>query len=388
MISENKNKNKDDEEYIFIDTQEGLSETAKYLENEKVISVDLEADSLYHYKGKVCLIQLSTRSKNIVIDTVVLKDISLLKKIFNDPGITKLFHGADYDIRSLYGDFEIEVNALFDTQIAAKFLGRHEIGLADILRERLNVELKKKYQKKDWSKRPLPEAMLSYAVKDTCYLRAVTKMLKKELKEKGRYSWVLEECEILSRVRPNNNHTGPFFTGFKGASRMDSRSLAVLEEVLKLRDRIAEKRDLPHFKVLGNLQIQGIVQARPRSKKELGTIKGMTPKLIDSFGESLIRKVDRAMLIPESKLPRYPKRRGKSVSRSVSGRITALKEWRVREAAGLEIDPSLVCSNSQIKAIAISNPANTNQLGSIEVVRKWQKNVFGKKICSILKNEP
>jgi len=89
----------------------------------EIIGVDLEADSFYHYFEKVCLIQIATESASYVIDPLALKDLSALHPVFSDPRIRKVFHGADYDIRSLYRDFRIEVENLFDTQSASKFLG-------------------------------------------------------------------------------------------------------------------------------------------------------------------------------------------------------------------------------------------------------------------------
>ena len=107
--------------------------------------------------------------------------LSPLSNIFSDSNILKVFHGADYDIRSLYRDFGFEVNSLFDTHIAAKFIGEKEIGLANLLHKKFKIAIEKKYQKMDWSKRPLPEAMLNYAVLDTCYLLSLKSDFEKEL---------------------------------------------------------------------------------------------------------------------------------------------------------------------------------------------------------------
>jgi len=151
--------------------------------------VDLEADSFYHYFEKVCLIQIATESASYVIDPLALKDLSALHPVFSDPRIRKVFHGADYDIRSLYRDFRIEVENLFDTQSASKFLGLRESGLEALLRSRFHVELNKKYQRADWSQRPLSLEMVEYAAMDTMYLIPLARMLEKELEEKSRLSW-------------------------------------------------------------------------------------------------------------------------------------------------------------------------------------------------------
>ncbi|RLC09694.1 MAG: ribonuclease D, partial [Deltaproteobacteria bacterium] len=171
--------------YQIIDTESALKDFARILEKEKTVAVDLEADSMYHFREKVCLIQIATKRKNVIIDPLQLDDLSPLAPFFFRHDIKKVFHGADYDIRSLYRDFNIEISNLFDTQIASRFLGIRETGLEAVLQKHFNIRLDKKYQKKDWSKRPLPKDMLEYAAKDAIYLAPLANVLEKELEKKG-----------------------------------------------------------------------------------------------------------------------------------------------------------------------------------------------------------
>jgi len=293
---------------LLIENDADLNKIVGELQKEPVIGVDLEADSMFHYQEKVCLLQISTQTLNLVIDPLSVQDLSPLAPVFADARIRKIFHGADYDIRSLYRDFGIEVHSLFDTQIAARFLGARETGLASLLKMRFDFLSDKKYQKKDWSQRPLPAAMLKYAVMDIYYLLPLADILEKELMEKGLLSCVEEECERLSGVRPNSSKNKPFFVSFKGAARLDPRSLAVLEKVLYFRDQVARRRDRPHFKVLGNNQIMEIARIKPVSKAGLTEIQGLSPRLIDHMGQSLIEKVIEGLSVPDKALPVYPKK--------------------------------------------------------------------------------
>ena len=192
--------------YLMIDSTPKLEKFAGRLEKQKIIGVDLEADSMYHFKEKVCLIQIATKRKNLVLDPLEIQDMSPLQPIFLRRDILKIFHGADYDIRSLYRDFKIKVNNLFDTELASRFLGFRETGLEAVLNKYFNIELNKKYQKKDWSKRPLPQAMLDYAARDALYLVPLANMLEDELRTKDRLFCVEEECERLSKVRVNQTN--------------------------------------------------------------------------------------------------------------------------------------------------------------------------------------
>ncbi|MDZ7695861.1 MAG: HRDC domain-containing protein [Deltaproteobacteria bacterium] len=371
--------------YLWVEQTKDLPQVIEALENETVIGVDLECDSMFHYHERVCLIQIATRRQNFVVDPIRVEDISPLAPIFSNPDTEKVFHGADYDMRSLYRDFRIEVHSLFDTQIAARFLGVKETGLGNLLAERFSVIADKKYQKKDWSQRPLPEAMIQYAVQDIHYLLPLSDMLKQELEEKGLMSCVVEENELLSRVRPESGDNRPFFLHFKGAARLDPRSLAVLEALLRFRDQEARRRDCPHFKVLGNKPILEMVQLKPVTKAQLHTIDGLSPKLIRHIGPRVIQSIKDGLGLPKAALPVYPRGPRQRPSAKVAARVKTLKAWRDHMGERLDVDPALICTNAQIQAIAGRNPQTPGELASTEGIKKWQIERFGADICATLK---
>jgi len=145
--------------YKMINTEDELESFGRAIENETAIGVDLEADSMYHFKEKVCLIQMAAPHINVVIDPLVIKDLSPLKPIFKRGDIRKIFHGADYDVRSLFRDFRIKINNLFDTELACRFLGFSETGLEAVLKNKFEVTLNKKYQC----------SLTSKCIKSTCH---------------------------------------------------------------------------------------------------------------------------------------------------------------------------------------------------------------------------
>ncbi len=372
-------------DYLLVEKQSEVEQLGAELKMETAIGVDLEADSMFHYQEQVCLIQISTQSRNILVNTLALDDLSPLSPVFSDPGINKVFHGSDYDIRSLFRDFNIEVNALFDTQIAAKFLGIKSTGLANLLDNYFGVVLEKKYQKSDWSKRPISQAMLSYAIQDSCYLLSLAEILKKELEDNSRFLWVLEECQILSKVRPAPSTNDPLFLKFKGAGSLDGRGLAIIEEILKLRENIACKRDCPPFKVLGNHSILRIAKQRLRTEKEFMEQRVLSQKQIKSFGRLLVSKVSLALRYPEEELPFFPRKPRSSRSPQVSVRIKALRRWREDRAAELEIEPSSLLTNAQIYSLSEKKISSEKELSAIEGIRDWQRITFGHEICPLLR---
>jgi len=370
--------------YTPVNTKTDLEKIIIDLKKEKSIAVDVEADSMYHFKEKVCLIQIATKKKHVVIDPLQIQDLSSLKSLFSNSDIKKIFHGADFDVRSLYRDFNIKIKNLFDTQIACMFLGIRETSLDAVLKKRFKISLNKKYRKRDWSKRPLPEDMIEYAVNDTIYLIKLAKILDKELKEIDRISWVHEECEILSKVRPALLSSEPLFMKFKGAGKLTPESLAVLETLLQFRRGVAEKKDKPLFKIIGNNSIMKIVKEKPVNKRQLAKIKTLSQKQIDMYGDAIVKAVNNSLMLPAADLPVYPRRKAPVLPPEVPLRAKAVKRWRDSKAEEIGLDPAIICNNSIINSIAIHNPAYLKDLSRIKEMKKWQKKEFGRDIVAIL----
>jgi ribonuclease D len=374
--------NRDTFSYEWIGTLPRLERVAWILGQARIIGVDLEADSMYHYFEKVCLLQIATESASYVIDPFALRDLSALLPVFSNPRIRKVFHGADYDIRSLYRDFRFEVENLFDTQLACKFLGLRETGLEALLRSRFHVELNKKYQRADWSQRPLSPEMVEYAAMDGRYLIPLARMLEKELEEKNRLSWVEEECLFLSKVRFSVPSHAPLYLKVKGAFFMDPRSLAVLEALLEFREAQAQKSDLPPFKVIRNESLLELAIKKPLRLEELETGKLLSRKQIDRHGTHLLREIQRAMAISDKDLPVYPREARPDLSSSLRRRVKALKTWRDMRAEDLGMEPGILLNNVLINGLALKNPRSAKELEEIPGLKKWQKSHFGREILA------
>jgi len=372
----------------WIETLPRLEEAARILGQAEIIGVDLEADSMYHYFEKVCLLQIATESAAYVMDPLALKDLSALHPVFSNPRIRKVFHGADYDIRSLYRDFRIEVENLFDTQLACMFLGLRETGLEALLRSRFQVELNKKYQRADWSRRPLSPEMVDYAAMDGRYLIPLAHMLEKELEEKGRLSWVEEECLFLKEVRFTGPSHAPLYQRVKGAFLLDPRSLAVLEALLGFREAQAQKADLPPFKVLGNEALLGLAMKKPLNPEELETGKVLSRKQIDRYGARLLQEIHRGMALADKDLPVYPREARPELSSPVRQRVKALKTWRDVRAKTLGMEPGILMNNALINDLALKNPRSMKELESIPGLKKWRQNYFGREILTVQTKAP
>ena len=371
-------------DYQVIETLLELKTVADLFKKEKAIAVDLEADSMYHFKEKVCLIQMATHDINVVIDPLKIHDLSPLKPLFENRSIKKIFHGADYDVRSLYRDFKININNLFDTQLACMFLGISGTGLEAAVKKWFKVSLDKKYQRKDWSKRPLSGDMMAYAAKDTLYLLPLAKILEEKLIKVGRLSWVNEECRYLSKVRPAAANHKPLYLKFNGAGRLDSRSLAALEALLQYRKKIAKNKDRPLFKIIGNNSLMKLATTKPVNLSRVEKTKTLSPGQIRMHGAAVIDIINNTLKVPGDSLPVYPRKKTSPMPPQVPKRVKAIKAWRDDVANKLKIDPSLLFNKALLTDIALQNPKDRKSLESIKGMKDWQKIEFGEKIISIL----
>jgi len=322
-----------------------------------------------------------------VIDPLAVTDLSVLAPMFADEGICKVFHGADYDVRSLYRDFGIVINNLFDTQLACMYLGYAETGLEAVVAQRFGAELNKKFQKKDWSQRPLPDEMVTYAASDVLYLIPLAEALRGELENQGRLPWVLEGCCHLSQVRPQENQH-PLFLRFRGAGRLTPRQLAVLEALLHVRDTIARQKDRPLFKIISNAALLKIATSQPATVKQLKSSSALSGKQLDMYASAIIKAVNEAMDIPDDQLPRYPRKRAPRLSPRIPRRVSALRTWRDKVAEELSLDPALLFNKSLIREIAIHKPDSIQTLQAVENMHQWQTDAFGEQILSVLKKVP
>ena len=376
------------DDYQFINTSGSLATFVELAAKADIVAVDLEADSMFHYQEKVCLLQMGVNGHSAVIDPLAVTDLSILKQLFEDDAICKVFHGADYDVRSLYRDFGITITNLFDTQLACMYLGYKETGLEAVVANHFGVTLNKKYQKKDWSQRPLPRGMVDYAASDVAFLIPLARTLTRELKKKNRLAWVAEECRLLSGVRPPEKNNAPLYLKFKGAGRLEPRQLAALEALLQMRNTIARKKDRPLFKVISNTALKKIAVTLPSNLRKLKEGQALSARQLEMYGKMVMKALNAARRLKKDELPCYPRCKSPRLSPRVPERVNRLRNWRDQTAKKLELDPGLVINRAVIKSIAVINPTRKSDLNQVEGINEWQIKTFGADLLKALSPKP
>ena len=360
-----------------------VADFAAELAGHETVAVDLEADSMHNYQEKVCLLQFTTPQRTVLIDPLAVNNLDPLKPMFANANQRKIFHAADYDIRSLGRDFNVSVTGLFDTMISCQFLGEERFGLADVLSKYFGVELNKRFQRADWSLRPMSDDMIRYAAEDTRYLHDLARLLEDKLVEKGRLEWVKEECALLEQVRFAPQE-GPLFLRFKGAGSLKPRQLAALENLLVWRDEEARRRNCPHYKVLGNKPLLELARLQPVGRSQLDGIDGLPPRLAGRYAGVILQQIGQALELSEEQLPIYPRSVRKEVDPAVEGRFQALKKWRTKKAAELQLDPGVLINNALLEEIATHHPGNQDALVATGLLKRWQQQVLAPGIVKTL----
>ncbi len=372
-------------DYRYVETAAALAEVIATARAEPLVAADTEAASFHRYRDRVYLVQLSTRRATSVIDPLPITDFSPFGSLLADARVEKVFHDADYDLRTLDRDYGFRARHLFDTRIAAQLSGEPAIGLAALLEKYLGVRLTKAHQRADWSQRPLTPAMLAYAADDTRHLPRLRDALAEQLTALGRLAWAEEEFHHLEDLR----WTGPADDGqayqrIKGAKALPPRSLAALRELVAWREGVAAERDTALFRVIGNEALLGVSRALPGSLGDLAAIKDLPASLARRHGPALVAAVARARALAERDLPTRERAPRPPHDPELEARVERLKVARNTVAQQLGLEPGVLCGKSTLEAIARQRPADLAAMERIDEVRKWQVEVLGAALLAAL----
>jgi len=372
----------------YISTPPALAETIAAFRQEPLVAADTEAASFHRYRDRLFLVQLSTPTRTAIIDPLALPDLAPVGELLADREVEKVFHDADYDLRILDRDYGFRAVRVFDTRIAAQLAGEPAVGLAALLEKYVGVKLTKEHQKGDWSRRPLPPAMLEYAAADTRHLPALREALATRLRDLGRLEWAMEDFARLEALRWTRTMDGAdAFLRVKGAKALPPRSLAALRELYRWRDTLAAAQDRATFRVIGNEALLAVAKALPRSAADLTGIPELPSKLAGRHAAALLEAVRRAQALDEADLPRVDRVPRPAQDPAFEERVERLKAARNSVAAQLGLDPGVLCARATLEAIARAAPPPKDRadLARIGELRRWQAEVLGDQVLQALR---
>ncbi len=351
------------------------------LRREPLIAADTESNSLYAYQEQVCLIQLSSRSEDIIVDPLAVDDLSALNDLFADPAIEIVFHAAEYDILSLKRDFGFSFTNLFDTMLAARVCGWTKTGLGTILEDLFGVTVDKKHQRADWTQRPLPQEQLRYAQMDTHFLPALRDHLYAELVSLDRLEEAREMFDALCTVSPAERPFDPEgYWRIPGVRDLTPQQIAIARELYLLRDTIARRLDRPHFKVFSDEVLVALARLGPRHPDDLRTVPGLNPQVILKEGPAILEAVARGR---RARTPRPPTR-NQNYDPLVHERYQALHEWRKKRAAERGVESDVIVPRETLWALARLAPSSLEELDNIPGLGPWRRAAYGAEMLAVL----
>jgi len=371
---------------------ETLKEVCVQLAKEPVLGVDTEADSMYSYTEKLCLIQVSDRNNDYIIDPLQVGDMSPFGAILEDEKIVKIFHGADYDVVSMKRDLGVQIRNIFDTMVSSQILGLPRVGLADLVNTFFGVKLDKKYQRYNWSLRPLLPEHLAYARGDSHFLLSLRELLTVKLKALDRLEIAEEEFSLLENREWTHRDFDPDdFIRIKNSSGMDDDSLRILRKLFVYRDQCAAKANRPPYKVIPNQVLLLLARKQPSNLSELKGLVRAGSTMVKRHGADMIKAIEDG-LADESPLPDARSRRKGSeetIKAPFGGRdaerlFQKLKGWRTKMMSDGSLPGAMVASNAQLKTLAGWRPKTEEGLLELRDIRNWQVELYGKEWIEII----
>jgi len=321
----------------IIDEPEQLNDLLQKLKIVKEFAVDLEHHSYRSFLGFTCLMQISTRQEDFLIDTLSLRDdLQILNEVFTDPNILKVFHGAEKDIDWLQRDFGLYVVNMFDTGQASRVLQLARHSLAFLLKEYCNIDASKQYQLADWRLRPIPDEMVKYARDDTHYLLYIYDKLRVTLIEKGDGQANLLKAvydmskTVCGRIYEKPIYTPDTYLGIcnKFKKHLNDQQLECLKLLVKWRDTTAREEDESYGYVLPNHMMLRIAEQLPRESEGVLACCNPIPPLVKQNVAEICRLVKDSRTLRAKRLQNHNDSQPQAVpSSSIEKPSNQLPEW-------------------------------------------------------------
>ncbi|MDO8976644.1 ribonuclease D [Reyranella sp.] len=354
----------------LITTTDELAAFCKPLADTEFIAVDTEFMRERTYWPKLCLAQVAGPEDAAAIDTLAEGiDLAPLDELMLNPKVLKVFHAARQDLEIFYLRLQKVPGPLFDTQVAAMVCGHGEAASYESLATKLaKAKIDKSSRFTDWSRRPLSERQITYALSDVTHLRVVYEKLKRQLDKTGRFSWIAEEMSVLNDPAIYRADPEQAWRRLKprGAS---PRVMAILKEAAAWRERTAQRIDIPRQRLIRDEQLLEIAAHAPKSIEELAGTRGLGRGFAEGWqGRELMEAIERARALPEAELPVRDKT--PEQIRAPGAIVDLLRTLLRLKAEQAGVAGRLVASADELDRLAAGKR-------DIAALKGWRHEVFG-----------
>jgi ribonuclease D len=276
---------------VLVADARAVEALVRRLAAEPVLAVDTESNSFHVYRERICLVQISTREEDYIVDPLA-TDVAPLGAVLCD-GRETVLHGADYDVRCMKREWGWRLPRLFDTMAAARRLGRPGLGLSALVEAQFGVKLSKANQRSDWGRRPLTREQIAYAALDTRFLLPLHGLLAGELEGRGALDDARREFDRIAAVEPKERvFDREGWRRMKGARELDAPGREVLRALWLAREEVARASDRPPFKVMAEQAMVEVARRRPRGAEALARVPGVTPSVLRRLGAAMAAAIE------------------------------------------------------------------------------------------------
>jgi ribonuclease D len=347
------------------------------------VALDTEFHAERSYAPRLMVVQLAFDDGAAIVDPLALRDLTPLLEALVET--TVVGHALASDLKIFADRFGIVPARVFDTQVAAAFLGYGmQISLADLVRDLQHVRLAKSQTVSDWSSRPFSERQLEYLVDDVAHLLPMYDALRRRLEEKGRYEWALEECAELGDLARYRVDERRAYLKIPGAMRMNRRELGILNEIVKLRDRIARERDLPVKYVLPDDVVGGLAALRPKRAEDLSQLRRLDAGVRRQLGQAILEAVVRGEALDENDLPEKPKR-PLGAARDTLASLLGVVAGEIARTA--DLPTNLLVPRAALERIAREAPRDRETLEKVLALQPWRLELVADPLWRLLSGQ-
>jgi ribonuclease D len=343
----------------IVSTAADLARLEERVRNSARVAIDTEFHAERTYSPRLMIVQIAFDDGAAIVDALALPDLRPLADALTQT--TVVGHALSADLKIFADRFDRVPPRVFDTQVAAAFLGYGmQISLADLVRAVCGIKLTKSQTVSDWSARPLSERQVEYLIGDVAHLLPLYDALRERLEAKGRFAWVDQECAELGDVERYRMDERRAYLRIPGATRMSRRELAILNELVKLRDGVARERDLPVRYILPDDVVAGLATVKPAHVEDLGQLRRLDAGMKRQLGVAILQAVARGQALDEADLPQRPAR----PAAPARDALVALLGSAVAEIArASELPPSLLVPRAALERLTREIP---NERGEFE----------------------
>jgi ribonuclease D len=360
----------------LITTTEELTQVCTRMARHPFVTVDTEFLRETTYYPLLCVAQIASPDEAFVIDALAPGiNLSPLFDLLTDEKVVKVFHAARQDIEIIWNMAKKIPHPIFDSQVAAMVLGYGDSISYDQLVQRITGDmLDKSHRFTDWTRRPLTEAQLSYAVTDVTHLRDIYLKLSADLEKRGRLNWVEAEMGVLTSPETYRMEPERAWERLKSRVRKP-KELAVLIEVAAWREREAQSRDVPRSRVLKDDVLADIAVQAPTTIEKLGHLRSL-PKGFERsrWGEAIIEAVNRGIERDPKTLPRLDRFRP---APNGAATVELLKVLLRMTAESNGVAAKVIATVDELDRIAADDDADVPSL------KGWRRELFGEKALAL-----